>query len=245
MSTLEKLALPAIVCLSAVAYVMSLMMESDAFGNHWMAREDGLLEMFTFFALLTSAGICLYRGWTLRRERSTIFVATLLAGSAILAFGAGEEISWGQRMLGIESPEFFQTHNGQGETNLHNMVVAGVGVNKLIFGKLLALVLITYLVALPIGYDRSHSIRKRVDALAIPVPRLQHILVALAVVAVVETSTAGKRGEINEFAISSVVLLILLNARNRKIFDRKETATATTDAPQTVSMPVDQQRRAA
>jgi tetratricopeptide (TPR) repeat protein len=33
-----------------------------------------------------------------------------------------EEISWGQRLLAIESPEFFAENNGQGETNLHNFL---------------------------------------------------------------------------------------------------------------------------
>lgn len=231
MSTLEKLVIPAIVCLSAVAFVLSLVMDSTDFGNHWVAREDGLLEMFTFFALLMSSAICFYRGWTLRGQRSTAFVAAMFAGSALLLFGAGEEISWGQRMLAIESPEFFQVHNGQGETNLHNMVVGGVGINKLIFGKVLAVVLVSYLIALPIAYARSQAVRKRVDALAIPVPRPHHTITALAVVALVETSSAGKRGEINEFAISTIVLLILLNAQNSKIFQRK--AEPETDVEQT------------
>ncbi len=229
MSTLEKLAIPAIVILSVVAYAMSKVMASNAFGDHWVAREDGLLEMLTFCALATCAGLCLYRGWSLRGQRSPAFIAMLVAGSAVLAFGAGEEISWGQRILGIESPEFFQTHNGQGETNLHNLVVGGVGVNKLIFGKILAGVLISYLVALPLAYRRSSAIRGWVDALAIPVPRLHHTLTILAIVAMVETSSAGKRGEINEFAISSILLLILLNAQNRQIFRRREQTAGVID----------------
>lgn len=33
---------------------------------------------------------------------------------------AGEEISWGQRLFEIQTPEFFSEHNLQNETNLHN-----------------------------------------------------------------------------------------------------------------------------
>ena len=33
----------------------------------------------------------------------------------------GEEISWGQRILGIETPESLEGINDQGETNLHNL----------------------------------------------------------------------------------------------------------------------------
>ena len=39
----------------------------------------------------------------------------------IFIFGAGEEISWGQRIFNVESSEYFLENNAQGETNLHNM----------------------------------------------------------------------------------------------------------------------------
>ena len=43
----------------------------------------------------------------------------------LLAFAclyvAGEEISWGQRLFDIQTPEFFNEHNLQQETNLHNL----------------------------------------------------------------------------------------------------------------------------
>ena len=45
--------------------------------------------------------------------------------AAILAFGAfvvmGEEVSWGQWLFHWDSPDWFLTHNEQGETNLHNL----------------------------------------------------------------------------------------------------------------------------
>jgi len=218
MTAFEKFAFPVILAVSAVGYGASWMMTSDAFAEHWISREDGLLEMGTFFALMASAVLCLYRGWTLRNERSKRFVSMLGLAAVVLIFGAGEEISWGQRILGIETPEFFQAHNLQNETNLHNLVVAGVGVNKLVFGKLLAIGLVCYLIPLGLLYRRSHWCRTTFNRFAIPVPRLYHAVAILAVVAIVETSPARKRGEINEFAISSIVFLILLNPTNRHIF---------------------------
>ncbi len=42
----------------------------------------------------------------------------------LLCFVAcGEEVSWGQRILGIETPEYIAKHNKQGEFNLHNLYV--------------------------------------------------------------------------------------------------------------------------
>jgi hypothetical protein len=218
MMPFEKFALPFIFALSAVGYVASWFMENEAFALHWISREDGLLEMGTFLALMAGAGLCLYRAWTLRNQRSRRFTAMLIMGAVVLTFGAGEEISWGQRMLGIESPEFFQAHNAQNETNIHNLVVAGVGVNKLIFGKLLAIGLACYLIGLRLIYRRSHYFAKQVNRFAIPVPRVYHAIAVLAIVTIVETSPASKRGEINEYAISSIMFLILLNPTNRSIF---------------------------
>lgn len=43
-------------------------------------------------------------------------------GLGLLFFVAfAEEISWGQRIFGVETPEFLKEHNAQGETNLHNL----------------------------------------------------------------------------------------------------------------------------
>jgi hypothetical protein len=254
MMPFEKFALPFVFALAAIGYGASWMMTSNEFAYHWIAREDGLLEMGTFFALLAGAALCLYRAWTLRSERSRHFVAMLVATAVVLIFGAGEEISWGQRIFGIETPEFFQAHNRQNETNLHNLVVAGVGVNKLIFGKLLAIGLVCYLIPLGLLYRRSDRFATLVDRFAIPIPRLYHTVAILAIVAVVETSPAGKRGEINEFAISTIAFLILLNPSNRSIFlpgigsrDQRTTSSIDQSNPTIdVSEPVEMEvRRAA
>lgn len=39
----------------------------------------------------------------------------------ILFFGAGEEISWGQRIIGFETPDALEEVNEQGEFTLHNV----------------------------------------------------------------------------------------------------------------------------
>ncbi|GAB4399852.1 MAG: hypothetical protein OHK003_24770 [Anaerolineales bacterium] len=38
-------------------------------------------------------------------------------------FGAGEEISWGQRIFGIEEPASLAEQNTQGELNIHNLAI--------------------------------------------------------------------------------------------------------------------------
>ncbi len=67
-----------------------------------------------------------------------------------------EEISWGQRIIGFESSEFFKEHNQQGETNLHNLLSGPYKtVSKDILRYTLALGLAGYGLIFPLGlkYD--------------------------------------------------------------------------------------------
>lgn len=217
MSPLEKRAYPLIFTVAAISYVMSIVMPNDDFANHWMIREDGMLESITALALLAASLLCGYRCWTLRHCRPKSFVLCTAAAAGVLFFGMGEEISWGQRIFDIQTPEFFLANNVQNETNLHNLEIGGVRINKLIFGKILAVVIGAYLL-LPLWYQHSRPTRQLLNRLAIPVPRLHQILAILAVVLLVETSGASKRGEIKEFALSCTFLLIMLNPRNLWIF---------------------------
>jgi hypothetical protein len=83
--------------------------------------EDGWIEnaQFSLYCLgaLLSIRVCsvLYRGG--------VFAWALIYGVVGLAllWIAGEEISWGQRIFGLETPDWMQRHNLQHEMNLHNL----------------------------------------------------------------------------------------------------------------------------
>jgi hypothetical protein len=226
---LEKRAIPVIIALAGIGYVLSVVMTPTDFKNHWMIREDGFLESLTTLALFAGAVLCVYRWRTLRHSHSRRFLFCTASLAAILVFGAGEEISWGQRILGIESPEFFQTHNKQAETNLHNMIVGGASINRIVFSKLLGLGVIVYLLPLPWLFDRSERVRSLVNAHAIPLPRWHHVALAVSAVAIIETSRAPARGEITEFATATFALLILLNAKNGHIYQVAGTSESAAD----------------
>lgn len=53
-----------------------------------------------------------------RSTRRNVFIVLL---AIVLFVGAGEELSWGQHLLGFETPESVAKHNRQGEFNLHNL----------------------------------------------------------------------------------------------------------------------------
>lgn len=81
-----------------------------------LAREDGVIE-YTQAALYLAAAACFALGLARSRFRNLWYLAYALLFFAI----AGEEISWGQRLLGIETPESYAEVNRQGETSLHNL----------------------------------------------------------------------------------------------------------------------------
>ena len=51
MTRTEKIAFTIILAVSIAAYGMSRLVSSDAFGSHWIAREDGVLEWLTVLSL--------------------------------------------------------------------------------------------------------------------------------------------------------------------------------------------------
>ncbi len=218
MSKLERIAIPLISGIAVIAYAISRAISNEAFTFHWMAREDGFLEWLTVLALFSGAVLCWQRCWSLKKSHPALFLWCTAIYGGVMFFGMGEEISWGQRVLGIETPEFLAEANAQKETNLHNLVIGGTSVNKLIFGKILAAGLACYLTLFPLIFRRSPSISGLLNRLAVPIPRIQHTLAILSIVLLVETSPASKRGEITEFAITSLVLLLLLNPLNVSVF---------------------------
>src|SRR5688572_4060420 len=67
-----------------------------------LVQEDGWIEWATFLAFV-AAGVIAARG-ALDRARPRL-LRILLAGLALFSiFVAGEEISWGQRMIGFRPP---------------------------------------------------------------------------------------------------------------------------------------------
>ena len=118
-------------------------------------KEDGIAEWLTVAGLLLGSFVCFTRFLKLLRKRSRWFLFVTLALGLFLFFAAGEEISWGQRIFGIETPEYFQQHNAQQETNLHNLVVGGVKINKLIFSILLVGLLAVFMIIVPLLYQKN------------------------------------------------------------------------------------------
>lgn len=83
----------------------------------WLTYEDLFGEWCQFYlfaiALIISARLAF------SRSEFAIFFAFL---AVACFYVCGEEISWGQRLFNLDTPQFFQQHNLQQETNLHNFI---------------------------------------------------------------------------------------------------------------------------
>lgn len=81
---------------------------------YMLMQEDRLVEWGTVWLFL-AAGLINLRH-SIRRRRIFDGLVALFC-----LFIAGEEFSWGQRLLGFYSPEYFLVNNFQQEVNLHNL----------------------------------------------------------------------------------------------------------------------------
>lgn len=136
--------------------------------------EDGFYE--TLQAILCGAGAIILL-WTFIRRKTELDlkVVTLnrnvfwLALALMLFVMLGEEVSWGQRLLGFSTPEWLTLRNFQGEFTLHNIrtfQTAQQG-NALEVGWLWAMV--AYLGILPFALAVVRPIGNWFDRMQIPV----------------------------------------------------------------------------
>lgn len=86
-----------------------------------LVKEDDLVEVMQVLMLILAAVFAFLMGRVLMKKRVN-YGRLYLAAVLILLIIAGEEISWGQRLVGVSSPEWLMERNVQKETNVHNLV---------------------------------------------------------------------------------------------------------------------------
>lgn len=183
------------------------------------AVEDGFIEWMTVLPLLAAMIVTVKRIFRLYTYRNWLFTLTLLGIAAFSFFAAGEELSWGQRMLKLESSAFFQKNNSQHETNFHNLIIAGQSINLLVFSRLLILTAVLYLIGLPIAYKQYEAVCTFINHAGIPVARGYQIAGFLIVFALIALCPSGKRAELLEFGGCYLYFLIIKFPRNKTIFE--------------------------
>lgn len=180
--------------------------------------EDGFVENLTVLPLI---GIIITGFRYLQqcgKQKGFPFCAVAILTILASIFVAGEEISWGQRIFNVESSDFFQKHNSQGETNLHNLVVGGKKVNKIVFSQLLVVAIAFYLFMLPPLYKRNTRVRTFLNHIGVPIPRFYQIIGCIILFASISLIPSGKDAEILEVGITHLFFLIYLFPENKEAF---------------------------
>jgi hypothetical protein len=135
--------------------------------------EDGVVEYLTAALFLVSA--VAFAAASVVRAARKLWVLPLAAACFLVA---GEEVSWGQRLLGIGTPGGLAEVNVQGETNLHNIE----GVHGIV-RAVAVVVLVTVFALLPLAVRHSRALRALAVRLRFPVPPLIAVLPVLVGIA--------------------------------------------------------------
>jgi len=192
--------------------------DADYYSNVYIV-EDGFLESLTAIALFCVAVLCFRRAFVLRKTKPPIFILFTIILSLIFIFGAGEEISWGQRIFSFESSDFFEQYNTQEEMNIHNLLILGIKLNIIVFTYLFGLAVAAYILILPYLYKKHDGFKKILDFAGVPIPRLYQTLSLLCLAILTELYPSYIRSsEILEFGSSFLFLLMIVYPYNAEVF---------------------------
>lgn len=200
--------------LIAVLALCIALVDIEYFENEFSA-EDRSVEYATAVCLFFAAAFQM-RSIALGHFRFPMYWGALLT-VLLFFFGAGEEISWGQRIFNWESTAFFLDNNAQKETNLHNLMLGDLKVNKLIFGQLLTVALIFYYLLLPFFRQRIRCLDWIMKQSGVPFPILQHSAFFVASYVIVFFIPSERKWEVAELLLAvSLIAIVLSDGSGRK-----------------------------
>lgn len=87
----------------------------------YLLSEDLTLESIQSFAYIGAGLLGLIAGSICLRKRHLLYGLILVLFALMMFFAGLEEISWGQRLLGLSPPAWVRRNNIQSEMNLHNL----------------------------------------------------------------------------------------------------------------------------
>lgn len=188
---------------------MPLLVYVDAVTHVYAVTEDSWAEYGTF-VVFGMAGILFL--WTAMLEPGWK-KAGLLAFAAAALFVALEEISWGQRIIGIGTPEVLEGYNRQGETTIHNLHGVWFPGHRLV-----AAGLVVFAILLPVLRRRWDSLDHLIERFGLPVPPLHLWPVFLVTAVFLADPLRQPRStldEVSELALGLSFLILALDTALR------------------------------
>ncbi len=188
-----------------------------------MVQEDGLVEYTTAIMLLTISIFLLFRLIKVGKTKNTVWIIFNLFMILGLFFGFGEEISWGQRIFSVESGSFFAENNLQGETNLHNLSVNGVKINKIIFSYGFSVIFGTYFLFSLLLFKKSKFTKDLMAKFGIPIPKILHSIVLFITTGIILSIPDSRIWELWECLFVLTFFWVMLDPynANEKLIPKK------------------------
>ncbi len=188
-----------IFCLAIAAGVLWIHYFAPVAYTH-LIMEDSWGEYGTFVCYIFAFALVFWAVKLNKRLRKPGY--TLFA--LFLFFIGMEEISWGQRLIGITTPQFFVQLSSQSELNFHNSL-------KFITVSLFCGAIIIWSLVLPQGVKYSAAVRRLMDLFGIPLVKSHHAVYFLLAVSFLLLFPIVKRDEVGEFLLSFAFLIVALD----------------------------------
>lgn len=189
------------VIINVFVMALAILWSGDSASLWRLLVEDGIVEWMQFLCFAVTSGLLAFLAveqWQ-REPKINLQLLAFVGLSLLVALAALEEISWFQRILHIATPEYFQTHNRQSETNLHNLAVGNASLHKAVLLKVIAIVGLTHNIILPLLARKRPAIRDFVEKFGLYLPPLSASVVYIVLVAVshllIEHPRKGELGE--------------------------------------------------
>lgn len=168
-------------------------------------REDYIFEWATFFFLLFTSLTFFLFSYKFRGHKAYLILFSFF--SFLFLFGALEEVSYFQRFFMFSGSDVVVSNNSQGEFNIHNLVIGQTSINKLIFGKILGLIIGIYFVVPSVVKELSREGGLFFKGLFFPTPYMRDLILILIITTTVYLFLDfPKQGEILEYLISFQLL---------------------------------------
>jgi len=135
--------------------------------DHFSETLSALFLLIAGVILITNSLYKIKKGKRFRQE-----VLFILFG-LMLVFAFGEEISWGQRIFDIPTPDFFLKYNAQQELSIHNLFIFHTSLYNP--NSLVDVFVFIMGIMIPVLCFRSPNFRKALDKINFPIIQLSFL----------------------------------------------------------------------
>lgn len=182
----------------------------------FLLTEDGLYEMTGALACILASTFLISAYW--KTKPRNVWLILFAMGALVLGL---EELSWGQRLMGISLPEGVKGINFQGELNLHNSKLLQSRNGDI--GYLLRKSYLLYFVVFPFGLILFPSLQRFVKPMRLPTPsnlvamavlvaQLTHTVNVLTLVSIDMPVKGSRFAEANESNLQIILLFFAIEA---------------------------------